>query len=244
MVLFASTLTDGDAMNIKELFRNIESHDLAADLNLALNLRNFFKIADEQASIKNLKLLINDSENINIILLRIKDLIEQKVDLRYENPYDTAVAVYTWALFSEHRQAGKIAAEYSTNLRQGWWAIKYARNILNEGRHSISTGQVDVKPDAPATIEVDEAGEILIYFTPSANLINGIHWYLVGPQGPFISNLRNPWKDNPEIGFKLGSFDVKQWSPIYGVAPQKLAFDYYPTRALTGQMITSLKEYN
>ncbi len=231
-------------MNIRELFRNIESHDLAADLNLALNLSNFFKIADEQESIRNLKLLINDLDNINIILLRINDLIEEKVDLRYENPYDTAVAVYTWALFSEHKQAGKIAAEYATNLRQGWWAIKYARNILNEARHSISTGQVDVKPDAPATIEVDEAGEILVYFTPSANLISGIHWYLTSPRGTFISNLRNPWKDKPEIGFKFVSSDVQKRSLVWGDVQQKLAFDYYPTRALTGQMITSLKEYN
>lgn len=244
MALFGSTRIEGNALNIREIFRNIESHDLSAELNMALNLSNFFRIADEQESIQNLKLLINDLENINIILLRIKDLIEEKVDLRYENPYDTAVTVYTWALFSGHTQAGKIAAEYATSLRQGWWAIKYARDILNEARHSISTGQVDVIPDAPATIKVDEAGEVLIYFTPSANLIKGIQWYLGGPQGTFISNLQNPWKDNPKIGFKFGSIDVKPWPLTSWVIPQKPAFNYYPPRVLVGQQIALLPEHN
>ncbi len=231
-------------MNIRKVFQKIESHDFAAELNLALNLSSLFKIAEEQESVQNLKFLINDLKNSSIILLRIKELIEEKVDLRYENPYDTAVTIYTWALFSEHTQAGKIAAEYATSLRQGWWAIKYARDILNEARHSISTGQVDVKPDAPATIEVDEAGEVLIYFTPSANLIKGIQWYLGGPQGTFISNLRNPWKDNPEIGFKFGSIDVKPWPLTAWVIPQKPAFDYYPQRALVEQPIALLPEHN
>ncbi|MEE9465876.1 MAG: hypothetical protein V3W14_09930, partial [Candidatus Neomarinimicrobiota bacterium] len=118
-------------MNIRETFRKIESHDLAAELNMALNLSNFFKIAEEQESVQNLKYLIRDLENISILLLQIKGLIEEKVDLRYENPHDTAITIYTWALFLEHKQAGKIAAEYATSLRQGWWAIKYARSILN-----------------------------------------------------------------------------------------------------------------
>lgn len=242
MALFGYTLTEGNTLSIREIFRNIESHDLAADLNLALNLSRFFKIANEQESVQNLKSLIKDLKNINIILLRIKWLTEEKVDLRYENPNDTAITIYTWVLLSEHTQAGKIAAEYAINLRQGWWAIKYARNVLNEARQSSSTGHEDVKTDALSTIEVDEAGEILIYFAPSTKLISGIHWNLGSPQGTIIANVRNPWKDKPEIRFEFGSFDMIQWFPMSGLSSQELA--NFPVRALAGQPISLLPEYN
>ncbi|MEE9466216.1 MAG: hypothetical protein V3W14_11675, partial [Candidatus Neomarinimicrobiota bacterium] len=100
------------------------------------------------------------------------------------------------------------------------------------------------KSGALSAIEVDEAGETLIYFTPSANLINGIQWHLGSSQGTRISKFKRLRKEEPEIGFNLGSFLVQQWSPVLGEAEQRLAFDYYTAPALTGQMITSLKEYN
>ncbi len=117
-------------MNLHEEMKAIESHEMAVRLNLALSLHQLFKIAQGEEAINSLRNKLNDEETIKSILLRIHELVELSPDPRYENPYDTAVAVYTWVLYTNNLSIGRLAAEYASRLRQGFWAPEYARQIL------------------------------------------------------------------------------------------------------------------
>ena len=119
-------------MDIKAAFREIESHETSAQLNLAPNLRHLFLYAEQLESVQKLRELLEKQDNINLTLMRIVSLTNETIDHRFENPYDIAITVYTWALFLRLAIAGKIAADEAAKLRQGWLAPKYARHVEAE----------------------------------------------------------------------------------------------------------------
>lgn len=116
-------------MNLHEEMQTIESHEMAARLNLALNLRQLFGIAQGEEAINSLRKKLDDAETIKLILLRIHELVELSPDPRYENPYDTAIAIYLWVLFTNNNYVGGFAAEHASRLRQGFWTPEYVRHI-------------------------------------------------------------------------------------------------------------------
>ncbi len=149
-------------MKIHEEMKAIESHEMAVRLNLALNLRQLFEIAQREEAINSLRNKLNDEETIKSILLRIHELVELSPDPRYENPYDTAIAVYTWVLYTNNLSIGRLAAEHASRLRQGFWAPEYARHILvgNLLWNSAGLSEPSTRERKPST--KTEAGECLI----------------------------------------------------------------------------------
>lgn len=127
-------------MTLSKIFNEIESHDFAARLNLALNYKDFFYLANEETSVKSLEKDLNDPECLKKTIIRIYQLVEEPVDFRYENPYDTAITVYTWVIFSVNPYLGRVVAEYASRTRNGWWAKAYAYYVLQETWHYSEAG--------------------------------------------------------------------------------------------------------
>lgn len=180
-------------MSIKEVFRKIEGHDFSAQLNLAPNIRNFFRYAEKQECVQQLKQLLKDTENITATLIRITKLVGEKVDVRYENPYDTAIAIYTWALFIENRTAGKIAAEYATEIKQGWWTPKYAQQILKENAYYTPTEIKELRETDFITYRDVDIGEVFFYFGIEPRHLPGVHWDKVGSRSLTSIAGMDPW---------------------------------------------------
>jgi len=180
-------------MMIQKLFKQIESHDFAAELNLALNLRNFFKIAERQECVRQLRQMLKDAKNITTTVIRIAKLAKQKVDARYENPYDTAIAIYTWALFLENRTAGKIAAEYATEIKQGWWTPKYAQQILKEIAYYTPTEIKELRETDFITYRDVDIREVFFCFGIEPRHLPGVDWDKVGSRSLTSIAGMDPW---------------------------------------------------
>ncbi|GAH80988.1 unnamed protein product, partial [marine sediment metagenome] len=145
---------------------------------------------------------LKDAENIKSVLLRINELVELSPDPRYENPYDTAVAVYTWVLYNKNIYIGRIAADYASRLRQGFWAPEYARyvmlgNLLWNGASLSMTSQPQ-----PNVIKRTEAGDCFVMTDLlGMNIRNTVlflteDWRLIGPE-PWIKSSRADFVKEP-----------------------------------------------
>lgn len=122
----------------QEVFQQIESEEFAASLNIASSRSVFLDFLSDNSAIRSLvELLRKDSENADRVLARIKLLIGLQIDYRYENPHDSALAAYAWALANEAPDLAPLAAEMLTNARQIWWAREVATLILE--RVPVST---------------------------------------------------------------------------------------------------------
>jgi hypothetical protein len=117
-------------LNIKQAISNIESHELAVRVNIASDLKTFFKLAQQEEVVLWLGRQLDVYEIRLEILSRIYELSKYKIDLRYENQWDTALAVYLWLLNNRDPIIAKIAAEVTSQIPQCWWAVKLSRFIL------------------------------------------------------------------------------------------------------------------
>jgi len=117
-------------MTFKEALKEIESHAFAARLGVASDLKTFLRAAWNQVE---LIVLLNELRNEDIqrlLLLRAINLSQEKVDPRFENPSDTALALYVWAAYMKNNDLGKILAQAVTRAPQCWWAKLISRQII------------------------------------------------------------------------------------------------------------------
>ena len=79
---------------MKDQFAAIESDEFAAEANLASGLSDFlFQIKRSNAFTSLFRLASESSSAAYAILSRVLRLSKLSIDSRYENPFDTAVAV-------------------------------------------------------------------------------------------------------------------------------------------------------
>jgi hypothetical protein len=72
----------------------IQTQEFAAKLNVASGFRSFFRAASEEPAVATLfKAVLESGETREEVFGRILDLSSLDVDIRYENPNDTALAV-------------------------------------------------------------------------------------------------------------------------------------------------------
>jgi hypothetical protein len=116
-----------------EAVREIESHNLAARLNVASDLKSFLRAAKEQEAIRIILRELDSQEKRQQILLRTIELSRQKIDPRYENQWDTALTLYVWLISLKDLELAKIVAEVAMQAPQCWWAKKISFSILLRG---------------------------------------------------------------------------------------------------------------
>jgi hypothetical protein len=117
-------------MIFKEAMRKVESHEFAAYLNIASDIRTFLRAAQQEEAVLTLLKDLDSLENCWQILIRIFELSRQQIDLRYENQWDTALAIYVWLINLKDFDLAKIAAFVADRAPQCWWAKKISRHIL------------------------------------------------------------------------------------------------------------------
>ena len=118
---------------IMEIMDTIESRRLDARLNVASSFSIFFKAAyREQAPRALIEKMHNSPRNIWLVLQRTVELTQKEIDLRYENPWDTALTVYMWALSLVDLEIAETAAAFVAEADNCWWAKKLANHILSK----------------------------------------------------------------------------------------------------------------
>lgn len=117
-------------MTFKKAIREVESHEFAVLLNLASDLKGFFRAAEQQKPIEIIYKELDEKEKIRYLLEEIIELSKQGVDLRYENQWDIALAIYVWLINLKDPHLAKIAAGITLQIPQCWWAKKISCKIL------------------------------------------------------------------------------------------------------------------
>lgn len=109
--------------------KEVESHDLAARLNVASDFGTFLRAAQQQQSVRALIQELGSRKRLQEVFYRILELSRQKVDLRYENQWDTAIALYVLLISLKDFDLAKIAAQVAAQMPQCWWAKKVSTHI-------------------------------------------------------------------------------------------------------------------
>ena len=150
-------------MTLSEAMKEIESHRFAARLNIASNLRTFLEAAKHEEAVTVLSQALETPDSRSAVLLRTLELSRHRVDLRYENQWDTALAVYVWLMSSKDRGITSIMAEAAAHAPQCWWATRLARDVLLEGqaRNNAGVEEHDFTP-LPSVKQFSDAGEVVL----------------------------------------------------------------------------------
>ncbi len=140
-------------MKIRELFDQIESKTFVVEANLASGASGFIEAVSSNPAI----VALSEEEKQNpyvsgAVLQRIELLANLKVDYRYENPHDAALAAYAWLLFKNAPHLATIAAAILIEARQVWWARHVAGYILESeassksARNTRTASIIDITP--------------------------------------------------------------------------------------------------
>jgi hypothetical protein len=117
-------------MNSGQLFDIIESHEMAARVNVASGLKTALAIARQEAAVRELAEKIGAEDLAEPVLMRVVGLVHRAADVRYENPNDSALMIYTLLLSEWSESFGYAAAGLLAHLPNLWWASQLAREIL------------------------------------------------------------------------------------------------------------------
>lgn len=186
-------------MDLKEIFHRIESHDTSAQLNLAPNQRHLFLYAEKFECVQELKNLLNDPKIMTATLIRLVSLSNEDIDIRYENPYDTAITIYLWTLFLQSELVGKVAAAFAMKLSQGWWAPKYAQQVLKETTFYTPTGIEEVQEVRNITYQDEDLLEMYFQFPADKDLLNEVNWGHTATRYITGSGWNDPWGEGSVV---------------------------------------------
>jgi hypothetical protein len=148
-------------MSLQQLIGQIESHEFAIHTNVVSGTGQFFRAIAEQVPANQLRSEIKSPTLARELVIRISKLSRQRVDIRYENPFDTAFATYLWALQSVHPPLARIAAEGIVQAPNCFWSSRLAESILRE-TFAVGSGSTLVEKEGCKHTELfatREAGE-------------------------------------------------------------------------------------
>lgn len=132
-------------MIITQLCDAIESHKMAALVNTASSLEVALHIIRTDQAVRALAKELRSPLVADHVLSRVLELTAQAVDPRYENPNDTALAIYAWLLSRHDSLLSYLACAAMSQVPNLWWASKVATGIIqhrftqNEGSGAVST---------------------------------------------------------------------------------------------------------
>lgn len=146
-------------MSVREAMTEIESLDFAVRLNVASDFRTFIQAARQHRAVKSLYRELASAEVSKKIVSRVAELSRQAIDLRYENQWDTALAVYVWLISLRDTSFSRIAAEVAVQAPQCWWATRLARSIL-VGEQAYNTAGLELVDLTSITLTAASTGDI------------------------------------------------------------------------------------
>jgi len=117
-------------MNFKEAVREIESMEFNVRVNVASDLRHLLTIASKEICVGIAFSGLEEENNKKYLINRLINLASRKTDMRYENPYDTALVIFLWLFSYKNEKLARISAQTIIEAPQLWWASSLARQIL------------------------------------------------------------------------------------------------------------------
>jgi hypothetical protein len=112
---------------IEVSFAAIEHPRTAAEVNVASGFRSFLRGLVRLQPLKELVVRAREDQNVGwAILLRLLHLAELRIDRRYENPNDVAMAAYLVILRSVASELYDFGAAAVLAAENCWWASKIA----------------------------------------------------------------------------------------------------------------------
>lgn len=130
-------------MNVSEAIREFESHEFVARLSAASDLRTFLRAANQEPAVQSVLRELASVDAQGKVLERCIELGRESVDPRYQNPWDSALAVYLWLLQLTNNAAAQAAAEVVGQAPQLWWARVIARQILLGDQFRTAAGSAE-----------------------------------------------------------------------------------------------------
>jgi hypothetical protein len=134
---------------VEDLLKAIESHEFAAVLNLASDLRTFLRILGSEKAVQDLAAAMGKGEVRGAVAERILTLLKRPGDEGNEHPRDSALAAYLSLLSSTDTRLAKQVAEQIAAVPRCWWARKIAEGLL-AGENEGGPGQAVRPPPSPA----------------------------------------------------------------------------------------------
>lgn len=121
-------------MTFEEALFDIRGHEFAARLGVASDLRTFLRAAGKQDSVQTIFDEMSSGETSEEsqrhVLCEILRLSRLRVDFRFQNPWDSALAALVWALSRVNLPLARLAVEAVMKAPQCWWAPRVADNIF------------------------------------------------------------------------------------------------------------------
>jgi hypothetical protein len=137
-------------MNWQEALEQIQSVEFDVNLNVVSGTNAFFRaVAKEPAVLEAYRQMLASGELREDALGRIYDLANQEVDLRFENPNDTPLAVLLWLTYFGAGDFAPMAAALVDGAPQCWYARRLARRILNPPPSLAATVRMEKTPGVP-----------------------------------------------------------------------------------------------
>jgi len=157
-------------MNVVAAMRQVESHEFAARINVASDFKTFLRAAWSEEATQFLIESLDSADCQYRLLRRIAELSGASADIRYENPWDIAMAVYLWLLHHGKPILAQLAAENVSRAHRTWWAEKMARHVLLEAHvrsDSVTVYQVVTWSSQPIRrlFQVSDSGEFLFHLS-------------------------------------------------------------------------------
>ncbi len=119
-------------MNWENVLDEIQSPKFDAALNVVSSTNGFFQAVEKHPTVREaFRQMLGSGEVREDAIGRIFDLASREIDLEFENPHDTALAVLLWLTTFAANNNLQVAAAYVARAPQCWYAKKLAQRILN-----------------------------------------------------------------------------------------------------------------
>jgi len=117
-------------MSLQGVMESIEGHQFAAEVNLAAGFEAFHRSIQGHSLFRELGGLMKDDPSVfRTVLVRIVELSRKPIRTQYENPFDSAMAVYLMAVDGVDSEVAAVAAQHVSKAANCWWASQVSTGI-------------------------------------------------------------------------------------------------------------------
>lgn len=135
--------------SLRDALNKIESHEFAAEVNVASDLSTVRRIIQANQTIKKLRRMCEENAStIKEVLENVRRLAACAVDPRYESRWDVALTVYLVLLQGVDERCALLAATMVLRAPQTWWAGRMALGTLDRSsrKQRINTHDLTTLP--------------------------------------------------------------------------------------------------
>jgi len=130
-------------MSVSAAMAEIESRNFSARMSVATDTGMFLKILEHDRTVNDLLEELGHIGQARSLVHRVFALLTERVDVRFRNPHDVAIAVFLWALTRRQEEYGKIAAQTAEDLCVRYWWTPKITKLIASGALSGETRKIE-----------------------------------------------------------------------------------------------------